>query len=52
MKLILENRGIKYTIESDSEDMVMDEFYESCKNLAYIVGFHYDTVEEYFGKLD
>ena len=50
MKLTYEAQGVKTTVETESDGMVMEEMYEMVQRLLLAAGFHHETVKEYFGE--
>jgi len=48
MKLSHESYGEKVTIEIDHDDIDMEKMYHLIQKLLLAVGYHSDTVKEYF----
>ena len=49
MKITVEHYGEKVSIETNHDDVAFDEFMELIKKVAHGVGYHPETIEEWFG---
>lgn len=48
MKITVEHYDEKLSIETNHDDVTFEEFMELIKKVAYGVGYHSETIEEWF----
>lgn len=51
-KFSFENWGSKVTIKKPHSDITMEEFWETCRTLAFAAGFAESSIKKYFDNED
>lgn len=46
MKMSIECYGRKYTIETDNDDLIIEDYIDIINNVLLSIGFHQDTITE------